>query len=71
MHLRANCLTALKDDQSALTDLKKLLKLFPVEPRAYLKAIKCYNALGQFDNALKVVELGQANVDKSDPKYKV
>ena len=64
-------MTSLKDDQSALVDLKTLLKLFPVEPRAYLKAIKSYNALGQYDHALKIVELGQANVDKSDPKYKV
>ena len=71
LHLRVNCLTALKDNESALVDLKLLLKVYPQEPRAYLKCSKSYKNLGQYNNAIKILEYGRSKVDKNDPKYQV
>jgi tetratricopeptide (TPR) repeat protein len=71
LHLRANCLTALKEYKRALVDLKLLIRSYPSEPRAYLKAVKCYRNLKQANAALKILEYGRSRVDKNDIKYHV
>lgn len=69
LHLRANCLTLLKQDSKALIDLKVLMSVYPSDPRAYLKAVKCLRK--EYSNAIKILKDAKNNVDRNDSRYKV
>jgi tetratricopeptide (TPR) repeat protein len=69
LHLRANCLTLLKQDSKALIDLKVLMNVYSSDARAYLKAVRCLKK--DYSQALKILQDAKDNVDRNDSKYTV